>query len=429
MEQFTKLGLNKEIVDVLEKLGFKTPSEIQEKAIPFAVKGRDIIGGSMTGSGKTLVFASAIIENLIPSGNIQALVLTPTRELAEQVGTAIRKFGKNKHLKVAAVYGGVDMGKQTREMHGADVIVATPGRLIDHLNRRTARLDNVKFLVLDEVDRMFDMGFRKDVEMIIGECPKKDRQTMMFSATISSDIDYLSKKYTKNPVEVAVKHYVDASRLSQVYYDVPDNKKFSLLVTLLKEENANLVMVFCNTRRNAEFVVDNLVRSGINARAIHGGIDQTKRIKVLDDFHSNKVNVLVCTDVASRGLDIKNVTHVYNYEVPSDSKDYVHRIGRTARAGKDGKAITILSSRDYDNFRNLLDRENIKITNEKLPEIKHVRINIDSGREKRRFNGRNNRGNSRGNMQRRDHGNGRSSGRREGNSGRSNYGRNTGKRR
>jgi ATP-dependent RNA helicase DeaD len=395
MEKFTKLGLSKEITDVLKQFSFKEPSEIQEKAIPLALAGRDIIGGAMTGSGKTLVFASAIIENLKPNREIQALVLTPTRELAEQVANSIREFGKNKRLNVLAVYGGVNIDSQIRKLHSTDVLVATPGRLIDHINRRTLRLNNVKFLVLDEVDRMFDMGFRRDVEYIINECPRK-RQTMMFSATISSDIDYLSKKYTQNPAEVSVNSYVDPSKLTQVYYDVPDYQKFSLLVTLLKNEDADLVMVFCNTRRNVDFISNNLIRIGINAKAIHGGIEQTKRIRVLDEFHRNGLGVLVCTDVASRGLDIKDVSHVYNYEVPSDAKDYIHRIGRTARAGKEGKAITILASRDYDNFRNLIGSNDINITSQELPEIQTVRVNLDSGRKRDRF-GRGNEDRSREN--------------------------------
>ncbi len=386
MEKFTKLGLTRELTDVFRQFGFKEPSEIQEKAIPLALAGRDIIGGAMTGSGKTLVFASTIIENLKPNGKIQALILTPTRELAEQVATSIRNFGKNKKLNVLAVYGGMNINSQIRELHSTDVLVATPGRLIDHLNRRTLRLDGIKFLVLDEVDRMFDMGFRRDVETIIHECPNK-RQTMLFSATISPEIDYLSKKYTSNPVEVSVKSHVDASKLKQVYYDVPDYQKFSLLVTLLKNENADLVMVFCNTRRNVDFIANNLISLGINAKAIHGGIEQNKRIKVLDDFHKRGLGVLVCTDVASRGLDIKGVSHVYNYEVPSDSKDYIHRIGRTARAGKEGKAITILASRDYENFNNLLSSGETNITSEELPEIKMVRVILDSGR-RNRFSGR-----------------------------------------
>jgi len=377
MEKFTELGLSVELTDVLKRFGFKEPSKIQEKAIPIALAGRDIIGGSATGSGKTLAFASPIIENLKKNMNIQALILTPTRELAEQVATSIRDFGENKKLNVLAVYGGVKIEPQIRKLSTADVLVGTPGRILDHIDRRTLNLTHVKFLVLDEVDRMFDMGFRTDVERIINECPKK-RQTMMFSATISQGIDYLSKKYTKDPVEISVKPHVDPSKLKQVYYDVPDNKKFSLLVGLLKKENADLVMVFCNTRRNVDFIADNLIMAGIHAKAIHGKIEQKKRIRVLDEFHKKGIGVLVCTDVAARGLDIKGVSHVYNYDVSIEPKDYIHRIGRTARAGKEGKAITILASRDYEKFSALMQLGGVKITREELPYIENIRIRMDS---------------------------------------------------
>jgi len=398
MEQFTKLGLSKELTDVLKQFGFKEPSEIQEKTIPLALAGRDIIGGSATGSGKTLAFASPILENLNPNREIQALILTPTRELAEQVANSIRDFGKNKKVNVLAVYGGVNIDTQMRRLSTTDILVGTPGRILDHINRGTLRLDQIKFLVLDEVDRMFDMGFRKDVECIINGCPKK-RQTMMFSATVSGDIDYLSKKYTKNPAEVSVQSYVDESKLKQFYYNVADNQKFSLLVNLLKHEGADLVMVFCNTRRNVDLISENLINIGINAKAIHGGIEQKKRIHVLDEFHKKGVGVLVCTDVAARGLDIKGVSHVYNYDIPPDAKDYIHRIGRTARAGENGKAITILASRDYENFRNIMELKNVEITSEELPELEFLRVKMNSrgNRGNNRF-GRDNQG--RGNQQR-----------------------------
>ncbi|MCK4647692.1 DEAD/DEAH box helicase [Candidatus Pacearchaeota archaeon] len=385
MEKFTRLGLSKELTDVLKQFGFKEPSEIQEKAIPIALVGKDIIGGSATGSGKTLAFASPILENLKPNKEIQSLILTPTRELAEQVATSIRDFSKNKNLNVLAVYGGVRIEPQMRKLSTTDVLVGTPGRIIDHINRRTLRLNNIKFLVLDEVDRMFDMGFQRDVEKIISYCPEK-RQTMMFSATITQDIDYLSKKYTKNPVEISVKSYVDASKLTQVYYDVPDNKKFSLLVHLLKQEESNFVLVFCSTRRNVDFVADNLIRTGVKAKAIHGGLDQKKRLRVLAEFKKEGVGVLVCTDVAARGLDIGGVSHVYNYDIPNDTKDYIHRIGRTARAGKEGKAVNILASRDYEKFGTLMQAEEINITLEELPQIEIIRIKIDFGRSNNRFN-------------------------------------------
>jgi len=379
MEKFTKLGLSKEVTDVLRKAGFKEPTEIQVKTIPLALAGKDIIGGSATGSGKTLAFASPIIENLKPSRKVQALILTPTRELAEQVAGSIRDFSQNKKLNVLPVYGGVNIEPQIRRLYSTDVVVGTPGRILDHLNRGSLRLDNVKFLVLDEVDRMFDMGFSRDVEKIITQCPPK-RQTMMFSATISPDIDHLAKKYTKRAVEVAVESQVDPRKLTQFYYDVPNNKKFSLLVALLEKESSKLVMVFCSTRRNVDVISENLIKVGIGAKAIHGGIDQKKRMRVMDDFHNQGTGVLVCTDVAARGLDIKGVSHVYNYDVPDDAKDYIHRIGRTARAGKEGKAITILASRDYENFRNLNKRNEFEIIMKDLPQMENIRIDMGSGR-------------------------------------------------
>jgi len=382
MEKFTELGLKTELTDVLKQFGFKKPSEIQEKAIPVALAGQDIIGGSATGSGKTLAFASPILENLKPNGYVQAMILTPTRELAEQVATSIKSFGKNKNFNVLAVYGGVKIDSQIRKLPTTDVLVGTPGRILDHLNRRTLRLDKIKFLVLDEVDRMFDMGFCRDVENILRECPK-ERQTMMFSATISQEIDYLAQKYTKNPVEISVESHVDPSKLKQVYYDVPNNKKFSLLIHLLKQEESNFVLVFCSTRRNVDFVTDNLIRTGIKAKLIHGGLDQKKRLRVLDEFKKQGVGVLVCTDVAARGLDIQGISHVYNYDVCPDSKDYIHRIGRTARAGKEGKAVTILASRDYEKFSSLTRSDEINIVPQKLPNLEIVRIRLDFGRNNR----------------------------------------------
>ena len=385
INEFEKLGLSKDILKILDKAGFGEPTEIQKKTIPLVLAGRDVIGSSATGSGKTLAFASSMIEQLKPNEYVQALILTPTRELAEQVASSIRSFSKEKHLDVIAVYGGVDIQTQMRKIRKVDIIVATPGRVLDHINRRTLRLDHVKFLVLDEVDRMFDMGFHKDVEMILKECPTQ-RQTMLFSATISPDIDYLAKKYTKNPVEITVESYVDPSKLNQIYYDVPTHLKFSLLVHLLKEEKSDLEMIFCSTRRNVDFVTDNLVNIGIDATAIHGGLAQNKRLKILNDFHGKGVKILVCTDVAARGLDIKGVSHVYNYDLPKTSDEYIHRIGRTARAGNKGKAINLLSSRDYENFGNILSNKSLGITLEKLPKLDVINVRKDLGRRPRQDN-------------------------------------------
>ena len=378
MKTFRELGLSCEFVSMLEKAGIETPTEIQEKTIPLVIAGKDVIGGSATGSGKTLVFASGIVENFKKNERVQGLILTPTRELAEQVASAIKGFSRHKKLNVLPIYGGVDIQNQIRLLRGADVVVGTPGRILDHLNRGTLNLKGVKFLVLDEVDRMFDMGFQLDVERILNECPK-ERQTMLFSATVSSEIDHLAKKYTREPMEVSVESYVDELKLKQVYYDIPDGLKFSLFVHLLKKEKAKLVMVFCGTRRNVDFVTENLNHFGIRAKAIHGGMNQNKRTKVMDEFSGvGGVTVLVCTDVAARGLDIPGVSHVYNYDLPKTSSEYIHRIGRTARAGKDGIAISILCSRDYENFSNILRDEKLKIEAIQAPLVERVDIITNS---------------------------------------------------
>lgn len=241
------------------------------------------------------------------------------------------------------------------------------------MERRTINLRDIKILVLDEADRMLDMGFIDSVKKIIMHCPA-ERQTLLFSATISEEVAYIAGKYMKNPLEVSAESYVDPSKLTQVYYDVADNLKFSLLVYLLKHEKAGLVMVFCNTRTNTDFVVNNLRHAGVDALAVHGGFSQEKRDRTMSAFHDKKVYVLVCTDVAARGLDIKGVSHIYNYDIPKDSKEYIHRIGRTARAGKEGKAVNILASRDYDNFSRVLRDNDVVIKKEETPDIARVMI-------------------------------------------------------
>jgi len=398
MESFEKLGLSESFLESLKKAGFAEPSEIQEKAIPLILKGKDIIGNSATGSGKTLAFGSGIIEKAEKKRGIQALILTPTRELAEQVGEVLKKFSKPNKLDVSIVYGGVSISQQISELRRAEIVVGTPGRLLDHLGRGTINLSNLKILVLDEADRMLDMGFLNDVEKIIKNCPEK-RQTLLFSATISMEIEHLAEKYLTNPERISVESYVDPSKLKQVFYDVPRMNKFSLLVHLLKRESKGLIMVFCNTRNNTDFVADNLRNLKIDALAIHGGLTQGKRTRIMQKFHEKSVYVLVCTDIAARGLDIKGVSHVYNYDLPKTSSDYIHRIGRTARAGKEGIAINLLSDRDYENFSNILRDESLKITEEKLPEFAQVRIVLNNTRGRER-GGRE--GRSRWNSNRRD---------------------------
>jgi ATP-dependent RNA helicase DeaD len=302
-------------------------------------------------------------------------VLVPTRELAQQVADEFLRFSYYKNLRVATVYGGVGINPQILSVQRSDVVVGTPGRILDLLERRALDLRHVGFLVLDEADRMLDMGFIDDVKDIIRHCPR-ERQTMLFSATISRDIAELSRNYMSNPVNVSVESYVDPKKLKQVFYDIHDDKmKFSLMLHLLKSERAGLVMVFCNTQHTTDFIARNLQKQGIDALAIHGGFSQAKRNQTMEKFHEGKVGVLVCTDVAARGLDIPDVSHIYNYDIPRDPKSYVHRIGRTARAGKEGIAINILGSKDYDNFSAVKRENDVKIERVDLPDFERVRFN------------------------------------------------------
>ncbi len=389
MNIFEKLGLNSETIKVIKKLGIVDPTEIQRKSIPFIMKKRDVIGESATGSGKTLAFGCGIIENISPQKKVQSLILTPTRELAEQVKKELIKLSKGKHLKTISIYGGVSINPQIHDLQNADIVVATPGRLLDHMQRGTINLSHIKVLVLDEADRMFDMGFIDDVRKIISQCPRK-RQTLFFSATISLEIQRFSDEFMHNPIKVSAVNMVDPKKLKQVYYDIQKNMKISLLNYLLKSENSGLVMVFCNTRRNVDFVVKNLKHNKISAIAIHGGFSQNKRTKTMQLFNGAKVGVLVCTDVAARGLHIDNVSHIYNYEIPKDPKDYVHRIGRTARAGENGKVINILCDLDYANFSRILNDYGFDVKRLKKPYLEKVRVVRDDfgGRGQRRSGNR-----------------------------------------
>jgi len=372
MENFRKLGLIEPIIRALENEKYKNPTLIQEKTIPAGLKREDIIAESATGTGTTLVFGANIIQNCCTGRNIQALVLTPTRELAEQIMVNLKRFSRYKPLNIVTVYGGVSINPQIHSLIKADVVVATPGRILDHLQRRTINLSRVKILVLDEADKMLDMGFIEDVVEIIKKCPK-ERQTMLFSATISREIASLANKYMNNPIRIAVENRVDPTKMAQIYYDVSDNMKFSLLVHLLGNEKIGTAMIFCNTQRTTEFVAKNLRLSNIKALAIHGGYSQNKRTQTLEQFHSRFAKILVCTDVAARGIDIKNVSYIYNYDMPLEDKQYLHRIGRTARAGETGVVINLISPRDHEIFRRVMYHLGNKINRKQTPELKKIR--------------------------------------------------------
>ncbi len=365
------LNLNPMLLKAVKGMGFTEATPIQEKGIPEIRAGKDVVGQSSTGSGKTAAFALPILEKINPGQGLQTLILTPTRELCVQVTDAISEFGRYMHIKAISVYGGVGIEQQIRAIKTADIVVGTPGRILDHLERNTIRFDKVRYLVLDEADRMLDMGFIDDVERIISQVPK-DRQTMLFSATMSADVHSVVRKHLRSPVTIKGEIYVDKSLLKQVYYDLKVFEKFSLLVHLLKNKTSGLALIFCATRREVDTLSKNLKMQGIKAMAIHGGLTQNRRLYALDSLKKGQISVLVATDVAARGLDIKDVSHVYNYDVPKSSEEYVHRIGRTARAGMGGDAVTLLTERDYENFSNVLRDHTLDIKKADPPQFEKL---------------------------------------------------------
>lgn len=365
--KFEELKINKKLIIKTLENKFEEMTLIQEKCCPEIINGKDVVGQAETGSGKTLAFCLPILDKIILGGGLQCVILTPTRELCKQVSDVFDDFGKPLGVKTTSVYGGVSIEPQIKKIQNSEIVVGTPGRILDHLHRRTLDFKNIKFLVIDETDKMLDMGFIEDVEKIIRCIPRK-RQTLMFSATIIGGIHRLMNKHLNNPVIIKTRSQVDKSKLKQVYYDIyQKDSKFSILVHLLKENNTDLSIVFCATRKESDIVAINLRKQFIKASAIHGGMSQNKRSQSLDSLKYEKTNVLVATDVAARGLDIKNVTHVYHYDVPKTSIEYIHRIGRTARAGKKGKAITLLTRPDHDNFRRVQSNDELEIEKADIP--------------------------------------------------------------
>ena len=340
--------LSKPMLALLERYGITIATPIQQKIIPAIIAGRDILAQSETGSGKTISFAVPIIEKIDREGGLTALILVPTRELCVQITGEFSKFSFGKHLGVTAVYGGVSIENQIRRMRNTNIVVATPGRLLDLLERRAIRLDKVSFLVFDEADRMLDMGFIKDIELILKRMPHK-RQTMLFSATVSKEIAQLSRKYLNDPVNVKLDSAVKPEFLRQTYYQTTPEAKLPLLVYLLKHER-DLALVFCNRKYSTSKLAKKLSEQGVKAECLHGDMSQAQRERVTAAFRHKRINVLIATDVASRGLHIEDITHVYNYEIPKDVDSYTHRVGRTARAGKKGEAISLVTGGEEQKF-------------------------------------------------------------------------------
>jgi ATP-dependent RNA helicase RhlE len=352
---FAELDLAPEVLHAVLDAGYTHPTPIQQQAIPLALAGRDLIGLAQTGTGKTAGFTLPIVHNLItapitddkgePVHRVRVLILTPTRELAAQVEESFRKYGKYTKLRVVPIYGGVGIEPQSKALRaGVDVVVATPGRLLDHMERQNVVFDDLEVLVLDEADRMLDMGFAPQLNRIVAEIPAY-RQTLLFSATMSPEIEALARTYLRKPVVVQIGRRSEAvSTVTHAVYPVPRERKTMLLVELLKETNMDSVLIFTRTKHGADRVVNHLEDAGINATAMHADKSQGERTRALDDFKSGKIRVLVATDIAQRGLDVSGISHVINYDVPQQPEDYVHRIGRTGRAAATGDAYTFMST-------------------------------------------------------------------------------------
>ena len=342
---FDALGLSTVVLDAVRDAGYSSPTPIQAQAIPLVLRGRDVMGLAQTGTGKTAAFTLPIVDRL-SSGprRTRALVLTPTRELCVQVEESVRKYSRHADVDVASVYGGVGYEPQERALRdGVDIVVATPGRLIDHLERGNVSFDDLEVLVLDEADRMLDMGFAPQINAIVKEIPAY-RQTLLFSATMPPEVEALARKYLRKPVVVQVgRRSQAANTVTHAVYPVPRERKSALLAALLRQENMDSVLVFTRTKHGADRVVRHLEHDGIASAALHADKTQPQRQRALEDFKRGKVRVLVATDIAQRGLDITGITHVINYDVPQQADDYVHRIGRTGRAAKEGDAFTFMS--------------------------------------------------------------------------------------
>jgi ATP-dependent RNA helicase RhlE len=369
---FNQLGLSAELLRAIDEKGYQEVTPIQQKSIPLILDGKDILAGAQTGTGKTAGFALPLLQRLQFSPHnrrsVRALILTPTRELAAQVGESVRDYGRHLPFRTAVIFGGVSINTQFSKLRkGADVVVATPGRLLDHLQRKTIDLSKIEVLVLDEGDRMLDMGFIRDIKKIFKFLPNK-RQNLLFSATFSNDIRRLAADLLNKPIEISVAaRNQPADRVKQIVYPVDKSRKRELLSHRIGTQNWQQVLVFARTKRGANRLAENLSRDGLNAEAIHGNKSQAARTRALRDFKAGRVRVLVATDIAARGLDIDRLPHVVNYELPFVPEDYVHRIGRTARAGQEGEAISLVCAEEHNLLRDIEQLLKRKIDKEIIP--------------------------------------------------------------
>jgi ATP-dependent RNA helicase DeaD len=350
---FADLDLNRHILKAISTVGFEEPTPIQLEAIPIMLSGRDLIAQAQTGTGKTAAFALPIIQRLKTDAKLpQALVLAPTRELAVQVAETFHQLGRTRNIRSLAVYGGQPIERQLRALrYPVDVVVGTPGRLMDHIRRETLDLRQVRTVVLDEADEMLDMGFIEDIEWILERVPA-ERQTALFSATMPSRIIALARRHLNDPERVAIQpEHVTVELTRQAYYEVTPRAKLDTLTRILDIENPNSAIIFCRTKREVDELTQKLQSLGYPAEALHGDLSQTQRDRVMARFRRNQAELLVATDVAARGIDVENISHVFNYDIPNDPESYVHRIGRTGRAGRAGTAITLVTPRERRHLR------------------------------------------------------------------------------
>lgn len=370
---FSEIGISQTVIDILKDLGIAEPTPIQEKAIPEIMKGTDVIGKAQTGTGKTLAFLLPIIEKTdLGAGTIQSLIVTPTRELALQITAELRKIaGKMDDFEVLAVYGGQDVDQQMRRLkRSVSVVVATPGRLLDHIRRGTIDLSHVECLVLDEADQMLHIGFLPEVEEIISHLPD-ERQTLLFSATIHEQVRELAARFLKNPVTVSIKSsQITVSQIRQAVIETTDRAKQAALFKTIDEERPFMAIIFCRTKRRVSKLLDALKEAGYNADELHGDLSQAKRERVMKSFRDASIQLLVATDVAARGLDVEGVTHVFNYDVPEDAESYIHRIGRTGRAGEHGLAVTFIADKDLPLLKDIEAGIKMKIERKTLEGVK-----------------------------------------------------------
>ena len=373
--KFDELQLDERIIRAITEMGFEEASPIQAQAIPVAMEGRDMIGQAQTGTGKTAAFGLPLLQKVDPKvKKLQAIVLLPTRELAIQVAEEMRRFAKFIHgVKVLPIYGGQDIVKQIRSLKdGTQIIVGTPGRVMDHMRRKTIKADHVLTVVLDEADEMLNMGFLEDMETILSQLPQ-ERQTLMFSATMPQAIAEIARKFQKDPVTVRViKKELTVPKVTQYYYEVKPKNKVEVMSRLLDMYAPKLSIVFCNTKRQVDDLVQELQGRGYFAEGLHGDLKQVQRDRVMDSFRNGRTDILVATDVAARGIDVGDVEAVFNYDIPQDDEYYVHRIGRTGRAGREGKAFSLVMGKEVYKLRDIQRYCKTKIIPQAIPSLNDI---------------------------------------------------------